>query len=244
MSEAIDDKTLMVDDAEIAAAAAKAEAEKIAPAGDQAAADKKAADEKAAEEAAAAGKSEADKEAEAKVKAEADEKAKEAKDAKGDKAEGAPEEYGGFKLPDGQEIDADALEVFLPAAKEANLTQDQAQGFVDIMAKAVADAAQDQLETWETTRADWRKAAESDKEVGGERFEATLGLAKKALNKIGTPELSEQLDITGMGDHVEVIRLLARVAKIIGDDELNIGGVAGGSPKTQAEVMFPDMPTG
>lgn len=157
----------------------------------------------------------------------ADEKAAEDKKKEEEgKKESAPEKYEDFKMPEGMEIDADLLKEFTPLAKEANLSQEMAQKFVDLQAKKVAQESARQWEVWEKTQETWVNESKNDKEIGGANFEANLGLAKKALNAYGSDALKDLADATGMGNHKEFIRFLAKVGKDIGEDKLRIGGGA------------------
>ena len=54
--------------------------------------------------------------------------------------QGAPEKYEDFKMPEGTELDAEVSTAFQGVAKELNLSQDQAQGFLDKMAPCFRSA--------------------------------------------------------------------------------------------------------
>ena len=180
--------------------------------------------------------------AEEAAKKEADDKAKEAKDAESDKADGAPSEYADFDMPENMEVDKDALETFVPVAKELNLTQEQAQSLVSLQAEQVQKVAKAQEDTWAETTDKWRADSKSDKEFGGEAYDENVAKAKHALDKIGTPELRDLLDVTGTGNHPEVIRLLVRVDKLIGEDTLHLGGTSGEGPKDLSKVLYDKSP--
>ena len=227
------------DDATIITGEAEAEAAKTEKAAAEAlkAAEAKPGDAEA--EKAAAEKAKVD-EAEAGKKAD---EAKEGKDAKkeGDEPEGAPAEYADFKMPEGMTVDPDALATFAPLAKRLDLTQDEAQELVNLQAEAVVKHAKAQEETWAKTQSEWRSASKADKEIGGDNFDANVALAKKALDKVGTKELRDLLDVTGTGNHLEVIRFFSRVGTLIGEDTLNFGNAPGEGPQDPAKIMFPDQ---
>ena len=197
------------------------------------------ADEKSEEEKAAA---EAEAKAVSEKEAAADDKAKEAEDAKSDKADGAPAEgYAEFTVPEGMELNKEVAAEFMPVAKELNLTQDQAQSLVNLQSKQMQELSSAQEKTWADTQDKWREDSKSDKDFGGEKFDENVALAKTALDKLGTSELRDLLDVTGTGNHPEVIRLLVKVGKLIGEDNVNLGNVAGEGPKDPARVLFPGM---
>ena len=191
-------------------------------------------------------KSEADAAAakvEADAKAAKDAEAGKSKDAEdGDKdKEGAPAEYAEFTVPEDMGIDKEALAAFAPVAKDANLTQEQAQKFVDVQASLVQKHAEAQMEACGETQKQWRDDVNADSEVGGDKMDAQVTLAKKALDKVGTPELRALLDATGTGNHVEFIRFFARVGGLIGDDTMHFGGASSTEPTDAAKILFPDQ---
>lgn len=154
------------------------------------------------------------------------------------KPEGAPEKYE-FKAPEGREFDPAVLTPFSEVAKELNLSQGAAQKILDKVAPVIESR---QIEQIQALRADWVKQSSSDKEFGGEKFDENLGIAKKARDAFGTPELRTLLNDSGLGDHPEVIRWMYRVGKAISEDRFVAGGNTGAShPQTIAQRMYPNM---
>lgn len=156
--------------------------------------------------------------------------------------QGAPEKYE-FKAPEGKQYDAAVLEPFSDAAKAANLSQDAAQKILETMAPKLAERMQAQVQAIHTG---WLESSKTDAEFGGEKLQENLSFAKKALdmfapkNADGTVSgYRKLLDDTGLGNNPEVIRVLVRVGKAIGED----GFVpAGGRPSTStpstAELLY------
>lgn len=171
---------------------------------------------KAAEQAAAAAK---------------DDKA--AKDGEADKKAGPPEKYE-FKLPDGFKVPDEIRAEYEGAFKELGLTQEQAQKLVDLQIKQEQKAA-DQLKVqWDTTHNEWIAGFKADKEIGGDEAaqKQSLAFAKKALaSDFATPGLAQALEVTGAGNHPEVIRLLTRLGKALSDDKFVAGTSAPGAAK-------------
>lgn len=163
-------------------------------------------------------------------------------DGKTDKDEdgNAPETYEAFKLPEGLEADEKAVEAASVVFKELDLTQDQAQKLVDLQATAVADAGKAQMDAWEATNAEWVKAAKDDKEIGGTEFDANMVVAREGVTKFGTEEFKEMLNVTGVGNHPEMIRFLHRVGKAVSDDKV-FHGSAPSKAADAAKTLFPDM---
>ena len=156
------------------------------------------------------------------------------------KAEGAPENYEDFKLPEGVEANKELTEAFVPIAKDLNLTQEQAQKLVDLQVEQSQRDAKATEEAWATTKNEWETAAKADEEIGGEKLEEQIGLAKKALDKFGTKELMEALEITGTGSHPEFLRVFARVGKAISEDAIISGKEQSGELSLEKR-LFPNQ---
>lgn len=151
------------------------------------------------------------------------------------KPAGAPEKYD-FKAPEGQLYDEQVLSTYSAVAKELNLSQDAAQTMLDKVAPTIASRQVAQIEAMQTQ---WVDSAKADKEYGGEKLTENLGIAKKALDQFGTPELSKLLNESGMGNNPEVIRFFYRAGKAISEDKI----VTGGAPTTgdtHAKSFYPN----
>lgn len=160
--------------------------------------------------------------------------ATETKAAEAVKASGAPEKYT-FAAPDGMTYDPEVLESFSGAAKEAGLTQEAAQKLIEKMAPAITARQADQVQA---IRKEWLDASTADKEFGGEKLAENLGVARKALDNFGSPELRELLDETGLGNHPEVIRFMYRAGKAISEDKFVGGSATGGGKLNPAAVLY------
>ncbi len=150
------------------------------------------------------------------------------------KTAGAPEKYE-FKAPEGTAYDPSVLESFAAAAKEANLSQEAAQKLVEKMAPAIAARQDDQVKA---IRKEWQDASTADKEFGGEKLAENLGVARKALDAFGSPELRTLLDNTGLGNHPEVLRFMFRAGKAISEDKFVGGNARGTGASNPAAVLY------
>lgn len=153
-------------------------------------------------------------------------------------ADGAPEKYEAFAMPEGMEIDSSLLETAEPVLKELNLTQGQAQKLVDTFASWRAADAQQLQEAFDNDVKQWKQDAESDKEIGGPEFSENVGTAIKALDRFGTPELKSLLDSTGLGNHPEVIRFMLRVGGTISEDQPGTAGQGTGESTDPATRWY------
>lgn len=155
--------------------------------------------------------------------------------------QGAPEAYDAFTLPEGFELDSALSEQFNAVAKELNLSQEQAQKLVDMQTSQANDANTKSTEAWATLRDQWQTEAKTDKEFGGKAFDENIGTAKLALTKYGSEELSTAIELTGMGNHPEFIRLLYKVGLTLKEDKLMVEGGGHVAPTDRGKILFPDM---
>lgn len=152
--------------------------------------------------------------------------------------EGAPEQYDDFTAPEGKTYDSEVLKGFAEAAKEANLSQEKAQAFLDKMSPVLEQRTQEQLSAM---RSEWETASKADKEFGGEKLNENLAIAQKAMNEFGSPELKELLSTSGLGNHPEVIRMFYKAGKAISEDGYVGGRKTDGGVKDPSKIMYPDM---
>ena len=154
-----------------------------------------------------------------------------------DGKQGAPEAYD-WKLPDGVEFDQGGLEAFGEFAKGAGLNNEQANALLGKLAPAIAE--RQQAAHVEMVKG-WVDAAQADTEIGGPNLAQNVAVAKKAMDKFGTPELSKLLDETGLGNHPEIVRAFYRAGKAISEDRFVGGGGPGTGSVDPAKRLFPNM---
>lgn len=165
-------------------------------------------------------------------------------DADKSKDEGAPETYEDFSLPEGFEANNEILGDFTKFAKEHDMSQADAQKLIDMQTKVQAQIPKMLEAEWDKTQDKWQEATKNDKEYGGKELDTSLSLAKKALDKYASDEFREALEVTGMGNHPELIRMLVNVGKGISEDDVLTKGTAPGGDKSAADILFPDMAKG
>ena len=170
----------------------------------------------------------------------------------GDEGEGegddtVPEKYA-FKPPEGVEVDQSKIEVFGETAKELGLTQKQFQQLVEYDITRSAAALEDMSAQFSERINHWAEETKADKELGGEALDEHLGLAKRAIETFGSPQLAKLIDAPsatnpdglGLGNHPEVIRLFYRVGRAISESDLVTGDnkIEG---RDSLERMYPTM---
>lgn len=146
-----------------------------------------------------------------------------------------PESYD-LQMPDGIELDKASADEFTTIAKELKLDQAAAQKLADIAAKQ----AQRQVEAHTRLVESWVESVKADKDIGGDKLEENLGIARKALDTFGTPELRDVLNASGLGNHPEVIKAFVKAGKAISEDKF-VAGAPKGNDTDPARKLFPNM---
>lgn len=105
-------------------------------------------------------------------------------------------------------------------------------GQVGDQAKALSNEFESQVEGWET-------AAKSDSEIGGDDHDAKVAVAKTALEKWGTPELTKLLTESGFGSHPEILRWAYRAGQALKDAPVETTR-DGAAKKSLAQALYGD----
>lgn len=153
------------------------------------------------------------------------------------KPDGPPDRYE-FQAPEGQSYTPSVIDAYSEVAKEIGLSQESAQKVLDRVSPAMAAAQQAQLAA---AFKQWEADARADQEFGGDKFDANLGIANKALDELGTPELRGLLKESGLGSHPEVLRFFYRAGKAISEDTRTVTGGQRAAAVAPAKRMFPNM---
>lgn len=143
-----------------------------------------------------------------------------------------------FEMPEGIELDKSGVDEFTTIAKELKLPADAAKKLVDLEVKRV----QAQQQAHSALVESWAEQVKAGKDLGGEKLQENLAVARKAIDAFGSPELKELLNSTGLGNHPEVVKLAFKIGKAISED-----GFVRGQPKSAAnesdlaKSLFPSM---
>lgn len=150
------------------------------------------------------------------------------------KPAGAPEKYD-IKLPEGFALSDEMRVEYETFSRRNNLTQEEAQAGMDQHLKMVNGL----LAQIQKAGEDQRKSMhdETMKHLGADAQKKLANVAKM-IDKYGTPELRKYLNESGAGDHVEVVKLMQKLAEAMSPDTLVQGKPSTGK-KSPADVMFP-----
>ena len=156
---------------------------------------------------------------------------------------GAPESYGDFTVPEGFELSGDRLTAFQAYAKENGMTQERAQGAVDMYTKLASEDMQRQNAAYTEQQEAWTAEVKSDPDLGGANLATTIASAKQALNGFGVDGVGDLIVEHGLGNHPVMVRYLAAVGKQMGSDKSFPTGTPPKQDKnlSHEEILYPDM---
>lgn len=151
----------------------------------------------------------------------------------------SPEKYE-LKLPENSPLSAAHIDKISTYAKEKGLSNDEAQAILERESKAVEEYRDSKMAELQETSKGWLKAAETDKEIGGEAFKQNAELAKRVVDRYGDKEFKEALNSSGFGNHPGLVKLLVRIGKQMSGDQLVIPGTQETKPqvKSAAERLY------
>lgn len=158
-----------------------------------------------------------------------------------------PESYE-LEALEGMTIDAELLEEATPIFKEIGLSNEAANKVLPVakslMEKTRDATIQQMVDAGAQQRKAWLDEAKADPEIGDGKWDATLHSAAKALDALGYPEGSPfraALTETGFGNHPEMIRAMAKVGAMVGEDGDFVRADAAVQVKrSREEVLYPN----
>lgn len=175
------------------------------------------------------------------AKAEHD-KTKPAEGAKQEAPKVEPVTADAIKLPEGFEVDDATMTPFLALINDQNLSRAElAQKLVDLQTQSFKTADEARSKAWSDMVAAWQDEVRNDPEVGGAKFQASIAAGNKVINQFGDATLRELCATTGIGNNVSFIRFLNKVAARVLEPGVVSGAPAASAPKSQAEILFPNM---
>lgn len=155
----------------------------------------------------------------------------------------APEKYE-LKLSENSPLTQDALTRIESLAKEKGLTNDQAQLLVQAEENSLTSYKKKQDDDFTVVKNQWAEAVKNDKEIGGENLKQSIEFSKRVIERFAAEEFKKTLDVTGLGQHPEVVRLLARVGKAMSNDQLILPGAQGEGKKEMKDIFYGSQSTG
>lgn len=140
------------------------------------------------------------------------------------------------------------LDNFADFATTIGISQDQFQKLIDYQQDRAASAMESVSGEYVARANSWADDTKMDTELGGEKLNENLSIAKGAMEKFMSPSMGQMLGMPseenpvgmGLGNHPEVIRLFYRIGKAMQDSDLIVGdGKA--SDENALQRMYPTM---
>lgn len=156
-----------------------------------------------------------------------------------------PEAYE-LTLPEGMALDADLLGEVTPVFKEIGLTNEAANKLMPFAAKLLEKSRTpfetQMLEAISAQRKAWLDEAKSAEDIGGPKWDATLGVAAKGLDAMGFKagtQFRALLNDSGLGNHPDMIRAFAKLGELAGE-EGDFARADAGAPVDALSEMYPN----
>lgn len=146
-------------------------------------------------------------------------------------------------IPEGFEVDEGLRDKFLEVANKHGLSKEVAADLVKLQSEAAEAFSARGNELWQQTQEQWQTDARNDPEIGGTKLDENLATCARLLDKFGNDKLREAFDLTGIGNHPEMIRFLAKVGANFREGSL-ITGDPGASGQSVAARLYPSMNKG
>lgn len=169
-------------------------------------------------------------------------------DDEGASDEGVPDSYT-FDAPEGTEVDQERLDQFGAFAKELGISQAQYQKLVEYDLQRTQEATDAALSYWKDRVDGWKESSRTDKEVGGQEFEASKVLAKSTLKQFADAEFQSLLrspseqnpEGLALVNHPAMLRFLTRIGKVLAEPSLLDGSGAAAPSEDAWDRMYPSM---
>ena len=139
------------------------------------------------------------------------------KEAEGDEKPALTDDDYQFELPEGFVLDDGVKASIVDIAKEANVSPEVANKFV----QKHAELKQAELTQAKETIESWRQETINDPQLGGNYIQQTMKNVNRALSAPGGKEVAEVLKQTGLQNHPAVVRLLNHYGNIAKADSLS-----------------------
>jgi hypothetical protein len=148
-----------------------------------------------------------------------------------------PDKYGmpsDMQLHESIKVDDAALAAAQQEFHRLGLTAKQGEAMLGYYFKTLNDRVSG-METERTTAQETATAAL--KTEWGDKYDANLAIAQRALKAFGSEELSQHLVESGLGDDPRMVRLFHKIGSSMGEDQMGRGGEGGGAPLSAEQAL-------
>jgi hypothetical protein len=152
-----------------------------------------------------------------------------------------------FSLPEGVTVNEVSMNTFKDVLSGELPPQERGQRLIDMHLAEIQRrdqaAADNQMNVWNETQAQWKEQVKADPELGGNRFNTTLQTCIGAVNRYGgtdaqITELKQALSFTGAGSNPAIIRLINNMAGALKESAPVTQTAAPKQPQTRAQKRY------
>ena len=143
-----------------------------------------------------------------------------------------------FELPEEFVLAEENKTEFEAFARENKLSNESANKALGMAVKHVQKLQEEAAQQWRDEVEGWGKSIQADKELGGDKLQASISFAQKTIAKFGSPELVSFLNESGIGNHPELFRFCHRIGMQISEGGVITGDGVGESRKSTADVFY------
>jgi len=151
-----------------------------------------------------------------------------------------PEKYD-ISLPEDARLKETGVEAVATLSRELELPNESAQKIADHVEQAIATHVEAQNQWWTERSESWKEEIRADEEFGGTKLDGTLKEASKVLQRFGDEPLVKFLDESGTGNNPSLIRILARIGRVMGEDSFVRGDKSTKVDRSPEEVLYPNQ---
>jgi hypothetical protein len=153
----------------------------------------------------------------------------------------APEAYEAFTVPEDMVLNEVQLGEFQAVAKELNLTQEQAQKFVDLQVAEVGRSEVRAAEHWADVTRGWTKELRNHPTLGGTNYEPNVKTFLSFVDRQAKDGMKEFLN-QGYAQMPEVFEFIVDIANKTKEDTFGGAGATNeGGADAQLRQRYPSM---
>lgn len=155
-----------------------------------------------------------------------------------EKESAAPESYE-LTLPEDSDLDEKFVNSIADYAKENGFSQEQAQAQLTREAGMVNKFLDAQKEVRSEQESADMAAVKADPDIGGTHFDTTVANVSGLINKYGDAEAIADIDASGLGNKLSIVRMFNNIAKA-GAEAAYINGQKKAAEVSDADLFYGD----
>lgn len=147
------------------------------------------------------------------------------------------------KLPEGFTVDEPVMNEFLGVVNDSALTPAaRAQALVDLQVKSFTQASERASSAWAELQTERQTEWANDATIGGAQQAIVAQTANDLIANFGSPELSNLIGESGVGNSIHFARFMAKIAPFLKEAApVNGNTPAGGAIKPSPTNLYPDQ---